>query len=343
MDNVIALPRKLSLPSPTTQALSEQSLAVSNEQHTGAMQAAQDPTREANETVRNGYTLNEAAELCDIPVQRLRSWVRRGFLTPAERHEGHHLLYSFSDLVSLRTAWALVREGVAPHQLRSSLEALRLSRPMIDQPLSQLRIIADGQRVLVRDEARVFEARSGQFVFDFSTLSSIGQRAETHSKNEASSRRKQDAYRWYLEGCLAEEHQGSPLEAERSFLKAVSLDERFVPAWIALGHIYYRRDDLVKAKAYYDRALQIDKNVPEAYYGIGCVLYEESDLHGAAGHFLQAIEIDPAFAEAHLNAAMSLEELRCPEAARVHWQSYIDLEPEGIWVDIARRHLASQP
>ncbi len=60
----------------------------------------------------------------------------------------------------------------------------------------------------------------------------------------------------------------------------------------------------------------------------------------AAVLFASAVEFDPGFADAHFNLAMALEELGRREEARAHWESYLTLNPEGTWADIARRHLS---
>jgi hypothetical protein len=48
---------------------------------------------------------------------------------------------------------------------------------------------------------------------------------------------------------------------------------------------------------------------------------------------------DPAFADAHFNLAMTLEALGDRASARAHWRTYLVLEPEGEWAEIARRHV----
>ncbi|HSQ62362.1 MAG TPA: tetratricopeptide repeat protein [Polyangiaceae bacterium] len=48
---------------------------------------------------------------------------------------------------------------------------------------------------------------------------------------------------------------------------------------------------------------------------------------------------DARFADAHFNLAMAYEQLGERGKARGHWKRYLDLEPQGTWADIARKHL----
>ena len=68
-------------------------------------------------------------------------------------------------------------------------------------------------------------------------------------------------------------------------------------------------------------------------------LFERGDPAAAVTLFRGAIESDPKFADAYFNLAMAYEQLGKPESARPFWKSYVELEPEGTWAEIARRHL----
>ena len=71
----------------------------------------------------------------------------------------------------------------------------------------------------------------------------------------------------------------------------------------------------------------------------GYVMLERGDAKRAADHFEKAIARDARFADAHFNLAMAYEQLGERGKARGHWKRYLDLEPQGTWADIARKHL----
>ncbi|MEM7604145.1 MAG: tetratricopeptide repeat protein, partial [Myxococcota bacterium] len=72
-------------------------------------------------------------------------------------------------------------------------------------------------------------------------------------------------------------------------------------------------------------------------YNLGFVAQEHGDDEGAVALFEGALASDPSFADAHFNLALALTSLG--RDAGAHWRSYLALEPEGEWAEIARRHL----
>ena len=68
-------------------------------------------------------------------------------------------------------------------------------------------------------------------------------------------------------------------------------------------------------------------------------MLERGDAKGASAAFEQAIERDSRFGDAHFNLAMAYEQLGERAKARFHWRRYLDLEPNGAWADIAKKHL----
>jgi Tfp pilus assembly protein PilF len=68
-------------------------------------------------------------------------------------------------------------------------------------------------------------------------------------------------------------------------------------------------------------------------------LYERGDVQAAVLNFKRAVRTDPAFADAHFNLAMALSDLGQREEAQQHWRTYLRLDPESPWAEIARGHL----
>lgn len=98
-----------------------------------------------------GFTGGEAARITGVPYDRLDYWARSGFLKPGivgAKGKGTRRLYSFRDLVALRTAKELRDLGVPLQTLRKVVGYLRRVKGL-DQPLADTRLVVSGNDVLL--------------------------------------------------------------------------------------------------------------------------------------------------------------------------------------------------
>lgn len=285
------------------------------------------------------YGIVDAARVVGVPETRLRSWARSGFLGPSAR-SGKRRLYTFQDLIGLRTAKNLVEQGVPMARVRAAIEALRASLPRVTRPLSELRVVADGHDVVVRADDAAFEPLTGQLVLDFEVRTLRDDVVRVLRTSDPAPAQRRAAYAYYLEGCRLDEDEVTFDRAEEAYRKAIELDPSLANALTNLGNLRFRRGAADEAEALYHRALAIDAAQPEAHYNLGFLAYERGDVDGAIGRFRRAVALDPAFADAHFNLAMALEERGRAPDARAHWEAYLRLDPAGPWAEVARRHLA---
>src|SRR5436305_13387966 len=96
-----------------------------------------------------GYTSRDVAKLLGLTVAQVRGFARDGFLTPGRGPRGG-LLFSFQDLVILRTAKGLVAARIRTRRIRRALRRRRTERPR-GRSLAELRIAAEGDRIVVSD------------------------------------------------------------------------------------------------------------------------------------------------------------------------------------------------
>jgi len=75
-----------------------------------------------------GYTSRDVAKVLGLTVAQVRGFARDGFLTPGRGPRGE-LLFSFQDLVILRTAKGLVAARIPTRRIRRALRRLRRSSP----------------------------------------------------------------------------------------------------------------------------------------------------------------------------------------------------------------------
>ncbi len=283
------------------------------------------------------YSLKDAAKLFGLTTGRLRYWERSAFIERSVRMAGKRY-YSFQDLISIRAARELLDEGIPLQSVRRSIEALRSSLPRVARPLSALRIVADGTTLVVRDDAGSFEPNTGQLQLDFG----VSQLRDDVVRVLRRSGKKNDfslAYQYYLEGCRLDEDEGTFEQAERAYRRAIELDPSLANAFTNLGNLLYRRGGVEEAENLYVRALKIDPEQPEAFYNLGFMLFERGEVQAAVLNFRRALRSDPAFADAHFNLAMALSDQGHEREARDHWETYLKLDPESPWAEIARRYL----
>src|SRR5437879_10669134 len=110
------------------------------------------------------FSPEEVQRILGLTGKQLDYWDRLRLVSP--RKEQGNRFYSFCDLISLRTIKQLIDQGVPANRLRRALAALREKLAQVHMPLSELRILSDGQDVVVESEGARLEPLSGQSVLD---------------------------------------------------------------------------------------------------------------------------------------------------------------------------------
>lgn len=311
----------------------------------GRVQAKQKRTtserREAapqnREPLTDLFTQSEIARLLDISPARLRTLDKTGVVPPTGRRRGRRA-YTFSDLIALRTAQALLDQHVRLRDVTRAVGALQRTLPRVARPLAELRIVSDGQRVVVRTQDGAFEPLTGQMVLDFE-VKSLRDDVVRVLRPSAGRERSRTAYELYLRASQLDEDPSTMDEAEGLYMQALELDPWLAIAYTNLGNVRFRRGDADAAEALYRRALEIDARQPEAQYNLGYVMLERGHPELSIPLFHGALESDSKFADAYFNLAMAYEQVGETGKARPYWKSYIALEPQGTWTEIAKRHL----
>jgi len=219
-----------------------------------------------------------------------------------------------------------------------AVTALKRSLPKVTRPLQELRIVSDGQRVVVRTHDGTFEPLTGQMVLDFE-VKTLRDDVVRVLRPSAGRERARTAYELYLRASQLDEDPATMDEAERLYRDAMTLDPWLAIAYTNLGNIRFRRQDGSGAETLYKKALEIDPRQPEAQYNLGYVMLERAEPEASIPLFLGAIESDPKFSDAYFNLAMAYEQVGDSQKARPFWKNYISLEPSGTWTEIAKRHL----
>src|SRR5256884_8057441 len=146
----------------------------------------------------SGYGAREVAKMLSLSLGQVRAYVRAGFLDPTRGPRGQ-LLFSFQDLVLLRTAQGLVSARIAPRRVRSALRKLKEQLPQ-GRPLRGVHIRAEGDRIVVGDDRASWSPESGHVLLDFETKELARKVAPLQIRARGG-----DASDWYERACDLEE------------------------------------------------------------------------------------------------------------------------------------------
>lgn len=266
------------------------------------------------------YGTREAADVLDLSPSRVRALVRAGVVTPARTARGA-FRFGFRDLVLLRVAAALLGAGIPSRRVVRSLAGLRRRLPD-DRSLSELRIVAHGSTILVRDGDAPWEADTGQFVLDFRVAELAARVAPV--RPDVATTPSSDAEAWYRFGL--EQEDTDPTRARAAYERAVGLDPAHADALVNLGRLLHEEGRTTEAAERYRSALEAQPGHATAAYNLGVALEDDSRWSDAAEAYRLAISLQPTLADAHYNLATVLQHLGDRQAALRSLRRYRDLK-----------------
>jgi Tfp pilus assembly protein PilF len=303
----------------------------------GAAAKAEQNLPDTREPITDLFSGTEVSRLLGFSAARLRTLDRAGVVSPSGRRRGRRA-YTFGDLIALRTAQTLLARKVRLRDVTRAIAALQRSLPKVTRPLAELRVVSDGQRVVVRSQEGTFEPLTGQMLLDLE-IKSLRDDVVRVLRPAAGKERSQTAYNLYVRASQLDEDPATMKDAEALYREALELDPWLAIAYTNLGNICFRKGEESDAEKLYRRALEIDARQPEAQYNLGYIMLERGKAVDAVPYFIGAIDADPRFADAYFNLAMAYEGIGDAVKARPCWKHYLELEPAGTWAEIARKHL----
>jgi tetratricopeptide (TPR) repeat protein len=276
----------------------------------------------------DSYGVGEVARMLHLSRGTIRGLISRGFVNPA-RGPRREYRFSFQDLVTLRTARALVQAKVPPRRIGRSLIALRRQLPK-SVPLTGFTICAMGNDVVVRRGGNRWQAESGQYLLELDVavagdslqITEIKHRAAESSSSGKGAREdvSVEAHTWFERGLAAEDRDvAAALEA---YERCRALDARHVGAGINLGRLHHEAGRLEEAHRVYREALRECEPDPTLFFNLGVLLEDASRDEEAIEAYQQALAEDPDFADAHFNLARLYEATGKPQHAIRHLGVY---------------------
>jgi tetratricopeptide (TPR) repeat protein len=224
------------------------------------------------------YGVREVEKLLRLPRSTIRALVEAGFVTPA-RGPRNTLRFSFQDLIVLRTAQALAAARVPAKRINRSLKDLRRLLPDA-MPLSGLSIDAVGDRVVVKEGARRWQAESGQYLLAFEGDPAAGALKVIAAKPaEALEDQIDRGYELHEAGKLG--------EAETTYRKALEIHGPDAAVLYNLGVLLEDMKRKAEAVEVYEAALHLDPRMADCCYNLALLCQELGRAREAIRHMSQ--------------------------------------------------------
>ncbi|MDX2151263.1 MAG: tetratricopeptide repeat protein [Bryobacteraceae bacterium] len=281
---------------------------------------------------KQSFSREEVRRALDVSERQLRTWERQGLIDSSET-------FAFKDLVALRALSSLWRSKVPRPRIREAIAAVRSKLGEVVNPLTDLRVFADGKRIGVQVAGRKMEPITGQLLFDFDAAELKRLLSFPKAQPGKERHRKHEAERWFQRGLDLEQSGADTEEVVAAYKHAIENDPHSAGALVNLGTVHFNSRAFKEAEGCYKRALEVDPNYPLAHFNLGNLYDEKGDRRRALAHYLAALELNPQYADAHYNIALLYQMSGQTLRAVRHWRVYLKLDPSSSWAVIARREL----
>ena len=254
--------------------------------------------------------------------------IREEFLRELQKHDIIRIAINasgersilFQDLLVVRRLHGELQRGASFRAVLRSIKVTRAGQLALDFRKDA----RPGQVIVLNQPPVVVQVRA--------RLESAG----TASAEPASADPSQAEQYFRLASTLDDGTIENQEKAAAAYRKALESDPRLVPAIINLANIHYASDELIEAQALYQHAIGLDPQVFEGHFNLGNIHHDLGRFEEAESYYRRALLICPGYPEVHLYLAVVLEKAERPADARIHWQSYRHLAPDGEWAELAR-------
>jgi hypothetical protein len=249
------------------------------------------------------FTLRRVAELLGLPVARVRTLARAAGLAGAS--------FRFADVVVLRSLAGLVAARVSPRSMRGALERLSAR----GESLAGVSLTAHGRDVVVRDDAGLWDASTGQGCLDFSRSAPASdvvalprRKTPAPPPSDASATAAApplEADDWFDLAQASEKED--PAAALDAYQQVLALVPTHYPALINVGRLFHEAGDPEKAEAAYRAAIAAEPGLPLGRFNLAVLLDDTGRTEEAVVCYRGVLDSDPGFADAHFNLARLYE------------------------------------
>jgi tetratricopeptide (TPR) repeat protein len=272
-----------------------------------------------NSASTNRYGVADVEKLLHLPRSTIRGLIAAGFVSPA-RGPRNAWLFSFQDLIVLRTAQALADAQVPRRRITKSLKDLRRHLPD-EMPLSGLSLCAVADRVVIRERGSRWQADSGQYLLGFEGDPADGSLSVIENPVDHVVSDAPDSVEECFERGAALEST-DPEAALRAYEQAIGADPAFLNAHINLGRLLHEAGRHVEAERVYRDAMKSCGADPVLLYNLAVLLDDMDRGTQAVDAYEAALRSDPDLADCHYNLALLCEKLQKPKDAIRHMSRY---------------------
>ncbi len=148
------------------------------------------------------FNTKTVSKVIGLSARQIDYWDKSHFIKPSIKEAAGHgsaRLYSFEDLVRLKVAKTLIDKGISLQKIRKAITYLKKNMPDIENPLSDLKFLTDGESVfiLTKNSKEIIDTlKHGQLVFSVALGSIITElkgevkSIQDHKKYEVSVKKK---------------------------------------------------------------------------------------------------------------------------------------------------------
>jgi tetratricopeptide (TPR) repeat protein len=277
--------------------------------------------------VRKRFTATQLADTLHISRAKLDRWIAGGLVRPAETSTGVPL-FEYQQVAAVRTLADLLQSGVSLAKVRRAVASLAAWLPSANQPLLELSLDEDIQRLVVRTADGRLAEPSGQLLLEFEAGESIASIAFAASESEADSFRRAIA-------C----EEDRPLEAADIYRELIAARGPHATLAFNLGNALYAAENVDGARDAYYEAVSLDPGHAAAWNNLANLLAELDQMDDACSAYRRALAIDSRLADARFNLAQTLMEIGRSDEAVLHWRAYLAADCDSAWADYARERL----
>ncbi|MEM7164808.1 MAG: tetratricopeptide repeat protein [Planctomycetota bacterium] len=303
-------------------------------------------TSDDPDEVQTLYTIPELSRLLGVSGHRIRTWIRRGLLSPTENRGGIDY-FDFEQVAIGRMLQGLVRSGARPEELQRRLGRLQQWLTADAETEAGDSIVTDDSGALrVRLEDGSVADDEGQLQFDFAPRKSA---RITQVQPHAPAHRQMHPFHaagcsdepWFTTGSSYEE-RGALEEAERAYRRALETEGPRPEILFNLGNVLYNLDRTADAAQCFLSAVELDAGYVDAWGNLGIALTDLGQGPEALAAYHEALTLNPDHADTHYNLAETLYQMGRIRQAREHWRIYLQKDPQSPWANHVRHRLLQE-